>query len=328
MYRRLAVVLAILAVALGRDTMEIAAGLEVQIRNTHAGPKLYVNGEPRTPTVLFVNLHDVADPVHTPLQLGEVETAGRYGVNLVSLTIGMPWPRDGEPANWAASADRWIEMALQANPNALLIPRIPVTYPPDRWFQEHPDERMLYDDGAHGLPSVHSEVWRRDAARHLKALVEHLEAKYGDHILAYHPSGQHTGEWFYDRMWEGRTASFEPPARTGFLRFLKAKYGSDDALRRAWRDNTISLASADIPCLEERGRATRGVFRDPVAERKVIDFDEFRNVDMADAVAQLCQTIKQAAPRSSRSPSTATPLKWRPRRPGYNPAGISRCCAS
>ena len=257
MHKRLFAVLAILAVACVQVTMENATGLEVQVRNTQAGPMLYVNGDPIPPTVLFVNLHDVADPVHTPLQLGEVETAGRHGVNLVSLTIGMPWPRDGEPADWAASADRWIEMALKANPKALLIPRIPVTYPPDSWFQEHTDQRMVYDDGTRGLPSVHSEVWRRDATRHLKALVEHLEANYGDHILAYHPSGQHTGEWFYDRMWEGRTASFEPPAHTGFLRYLKAKYGTDDALRRAWRDDTVSLASASTPSLEQRVRATR-----------------------------------------------------------------------
>ena len=170
MYKRLFMVLAILAGVLGRNAIGHAAGLEVEVRNTQAGPTLYVNGKPMTPTVLFVNLHDVADPVHTPLQLGEVETAGRHGVNLVSLTIGMPWPREGETADWAASVDHWIDMALNANPNALLIPRIPVTYPPDSWFKQHPDERMLYDDGTHGLPSVHSEVWRRDAARHLTSI--------------------------------------------------------------------------------------------------------------------------------------------------------------
>jgi hypothetical protein len=277
--------------------MATAAGLDVEVRKTAAGPLLYVNGKPLAPTVLFVNLHDVADAVHTPLQLGEVETAGRHGVNLVSLTIGIPWPRDGEAPDFAAHADPWIEMALKANPQALLIPRIPVTYPPDFWYQEHPDERMLYDDGKTGIPSIHSAVWRRDAARHLGALVAHLEAKYGDHILAYHPSGQHTGEWFYDRMWEGRAASFEAPARTGFRRYLTAKYGTDAALQHAWGVPTATLATADVPSLEQRQHCAGNAFRDPTTERLAIDFDEFLNVDMADAVALLCRAVKQAAPR-------------------------------
>ncbi len=277
--------------------MATAAGLDVEVRKTATGPQLCVNGKPVAPTVLFVNLHDVADPVHTPLQLGEVETAGRHGVNLVSLTIGMPWPREGETPDFAAHADHWIELALQANPQALLIPRIPVTYPPDSWYQEHPDERMLYDDGKAGIPSIHSDLWRHDATRHLGALVAHLEAKYGDHILAYHPSGQHTGEWFYDRMWEGRISSLEAPARTGFRRYLKATYGSDRALQRAWGKAAATLATADLPSLAERQHAGRGAFRDPASERQVIDFDDFRNVDMAAVVALLCRAVKQAAPR-------------------------------
>lgn len=297
MCRRLFSALALLIIAQGSGVSLYAAGLEVEVRQTAAGPRLYVNDQLTAPTVLFVNLHDVADPIHTPLQLGEVEAAGRHGVNLVSLTVGLPWPREGEAVDWSGCADYWIDLALKANPNALLIPRIPVTYPSDAWFQANPEQRMLYDDGTRGLPSVHSDVWRRDAARHLRALVEHLEAKYGDRILAYHPSGQHTGEWFYDRMWEGRTASFEPPARAGFARYLREKYATDEALRRAWHDNAVTLATADMPSAEERQQATRGAFRDPASERKVIDFDDFRNVDMADAVALLCHAIKQAAPK-------------------------------
>ena len=274
-----------------------AAGLEAQVRKTSAGPALYVNGKPMTPTVLFVNLHDVADPVHTPLQLGEVEAAGRHGVNIVSLTIGTPWPGPGETPDYAGAADQWIEMALKANPKALLIPRILTTAPSDAWFAAHPDERMLYDDGARGLPSVHSEAWRRDAARHVTALVSHLEAKFGDHILAYHPSGQHTGEWFYDRMWEGRTAGFEPPAAPAFRAFLRAEYRTDAALRRAWGDPAVTLETAMPPGKAEQARADHGALRDPAGQRKAIDFDEFRNTEMADTVALLCHAVKQAAPK-------------------------------
>ena len=79
---------------------------------------------------------------------------------------------------------------------------------------------------------------------------------------------------------------------------MKNQYGTDDgaAASLAGRHGIACLRQY-AAALSNVSRATRGAFRDPVAERKVIDFDEFRNVDMADVVALLCQTVKQAAPR-------------------------------
>ncbi|NLC55791.1 MAG: hypothetical protein GX774_03015 [Armatimonadetes bacterium] len=311
-----------LTMLLGGSMGESAiAALTAEVRQTPAGPKLFLNGQATPPTVLFVNLYDAADPVRTPVQLGEVAAAGRQGVHLVSLTIGTPWPRAGETPDYTRLVDHTVEAALQANPKALLIPRIALTYPPDWWYQEHPDERMWYDDGKPGIPSIHSAVWRRDAARHLGELVAHLEVKYSDHILGYHPSGQTSGEWFYDRVLEGCLASLEPPARDSFRRFLKAKYRTDAALRRAWRDPTVTLATAEPPAVEKRRQARRGAFRDPAAERPVIDFDEFRNHDMADAVLHLCRTVKQVAPRKLCVTFFGYPFELAPVRPGLQATG-------
>ena len=273
-----------------------AAGLVAQVRKTPAGPKLFLNGRPVAPTMLFVNLHDVADEEHTPLQLGEVETAGRHGVNLVSLTIGTPWPREGETPDFHGPAGHWVELALKANPRALLLPRIHVSWPPEWWYEEHPEERMRFDDGEAGIPSVHSQVWRRDAARNLTALVGYLETHYGDHIVGYHPSGQHSGEWFYDRNEDRHICSFEAPARAGFRCFVRERYHTDAALQRAWHDPSVTLAGAEPPSLEARRTATRGAFRDPATERRVIDFDQFQNDAMADAAVLMCHAVKQAAP--------------------------------
>jgi hypothetical protein len=273
-----------------------AATLVARVRKTPAGPQLFVNGRPTAPTMLFVNLHDVADDEHTPLQLGEVEAAGRHGVNLVSLTVGTPWPREGETPDFHGLAGHWVELALKANPKALLLPRIHVSWPPEWWYSEHPDERMRFDDGQAGVPSVHSEAWRRDAVRNLTALVGYLEAHYGDHIVGYHPSGQHSGEWFYDRNEDRHICNFEEPARAAFRRFVNEMYHTDAALQRAWHDPSVTLVGAEPPSLESRRNATRGAFRDPVAERRVIDFDQFQNEAMADAAILMCHAVKQAAP--------------------------------
>jgi hypothetical protein len=277
--------------------MDLAdAELVVEVRRMAAGPTLVVNGNPTAPTMLFVNLGDMGDP-RAAVQLDEIRLAARHGVDLVSLTIGLPWPRQGQPPDFAAGVDRWMDAALAANPRALLLPRIATTWPPEWWMQEHPDDVMLYDDGKRQTASVHSRIWRQDAARHLSALVAHLEQKYGDHVLGYHPSGQHTGEWFYDRMWEGQLASFEPAARDAFRLWLRSAYGTDEALRRAWRDAAVTLGTAQVPTATERDAATQGLFRHPNTDRRLIDFLRFQNEEMADAALAMCAAVKAAAPR-------------------------------
>jgi hypothetical protein len=287
---------ALLALLIGGLAMDTAqARLVVEVRPTAAGPTLMVNGEPASPTMLFVNLGDMGEP-RAAVQLSEIRLAASRGVDLISLTIAMPWPREGEPPDFGPAVDRWIDAALEANPRVLLLPRFGTTWPPEWWMQSHPDDVMLYDDGARQTASVHSVVWRRDAARHVTALVSHLEEKYGDHLLGYHPSGQHTGEWFYDRMWDGRLASFEPVAREAFRRWLAQAYGNDAALRRAWQDSTASLATVEAPTAAERDATGHRLFRDPRTERRVIDFLRFQNEEMADAVVAMCAAVKRAAP--------------------------------
>lgn len=312
-----------LAVGVGAMTMmtRVDASLTAQVRRTAAGPALYVNGKLTAPNILFVNLYDVADPIHTPLQLGEIEAAGRHGVNLVSITLGTPWPLPGETPDYDARADRWIALVLKANPKALIIPRILMTAPPDSWFAHHPGERMLYDNGERGIPSVHSACWRRDAEAALGALVEHLEARFGDHILGYHPSGQHTGEWFYDRMWEGRTASYEPTTVVAFRRFLKAKYGADSSLQRAWQLPNVAIEYANLPNAAERRASAHPAFRDPVLQRRAIDFDEFLNVEMADALAGLCRAIKRHAPHKLSLVFYGYPFEMAPAPAGMQTSG-------
>ena len=75
---------------------------------------------------------------------------------------------------------------LQANPKALLLPRIGMD-PPAWWRQAHPDDVMQWEDGRRESCVVASPQYRRDAAERLAALVTHLEEKFGDHVAGYHP---------------------------------------------------------------------------------------------------------------------------------------------
>ena len=84
--------------------------------------ELWVRAEPaRTLTIAFYR------PGHTFTYLGgppscftsQIKLAAAGGVSFVSFPLGMPWPKPGEPVEWAA-IDAACQDVLDANPEALL----------------------------------------------------------------------------------------------------------------------------------------------------------------------------------------------------------------
>ncbi|MBI3923514.1 MAG: beta-galactosidase [Armatimonadetes bacterium] len=276
----------------------VTADLTAEVRRTPSGPRLYVNNRPTAPTMFYVSLWHV--PELTEGAQSEIRLAGKNGVSIISFAIwGLPWFKEGESPDFSKhDVDVWVEKALAANPNALLLPRFPTDWPPEWWRKDHSEDEMLFGDGKRNGPaSIHSAAWRRDASRQIAILVKHLEEKYGDRIVGYHPCGQTSAEWFFEGMWDGRLASCEGAAREGFRRFLKGKYATVDALRQAWREAGITFEEVVPPSETDRTQSTHNAFRDPAVERKVIDFYEFQNADMAEAVSEMCKAVKEAAPR-------------------------------
>ena len=241
-------------------------------------------------------------PGRTFLRLGgppgsfesQIRLAAGAGVHFVSFPVDMPWPPPGEQPDWT-SPDAACEQVLAANPNALLIPRIGVD-PPDWWCRAHPDDTMEWEDGSrqnYGVPA--SPVYRRDAAEHLASLVEHLEMKFGQHVAGYHPNGQNTGEFFYQDTWGSKLNGYAPADAAGFQSWLKDHYTSDQALRDAWRDPSVSLDTAPVPTPAQRRGSPSGILRDPLAERPLIAFADYQQSAMAGLVCDLAHAVRQAS---------------------------------
>ncbi len=142
--------------------------------------------------------------------------------------------------------------------------------------------------------SVASDAWRREANEHVRRLTEHLESKYGDRIIGYKPYGQNTGEWFYQDSHQPKLNCCEPAFEQAWRRWLAAKYGAEDALRKAWGDPNITFDKVAIPSAEQRLNASLGLFREPAKERKVIDFHEYQNIAVVEAMEEFAKTIKEA----------------------------------
>jgi len=241
------------------------------------------------PGKTFVRLGGPADPFPDQIQM-----AADAGVNFVSFPVGLPWPKPGEAADWKGE-DAACQTVLAANPQALLVPRIPMN-PPEWWRAAHPDEVMQWEDGhpvAAAVPA--SPLYRHDAAERLSALIAHLEEKFGDHLAGYHPVGQNTGEWFYEDTWKHALNGYAPADRREWRLWLKNRYGTDDTLRRAWNDASAALDAASVPSPAARHAAPAGIFRDPATEQALVDWTEFQQEAMADCVRAIAKAARQAS---------------------------------
>ncbi|GAB4136900.1 MAG: hypothetical protein Kow0040_23210 [Thermogutta sp.] len=225
----------------------------------------------------------------------QIQLAADADVHFVSFPIDMPWPKPGEVEDWSA-VDQACRRVLEANGRALLLPRIPMD-PPAWWIEANPDEVMLWDRGEQRRrPAVPaSPKYRRDAAARLRALVEHLEFAFGEHVAGYHPCGQNTGEWFYEDTWLSPLNGYSKASQIAWRQWLRDRYGSDAALQSAWGDPTAECDQALVPSPESRRAAPAGMLRDPVRERPLIDFAQFQQEMMAECVCHFARTVRDAS---------------------------------
>jgi hypothetical protein len=225
----------------------------------------------------------------------QIRLAGAVGVNLVSFPVSLPWPKPGQAVDFRAS-DRQCETVLRANPQALLLPRIGVDAP-GWWCTAHPDEKMKYDRGPQKgeHATVASPEYRREAAARLAALVEHLEAKFGDRVAGYHPCGQNTGEWFYADTWAKPLNGYSTADRNAWRAWLAKRYPSDAALQTAWHQSPVTRATAETPTPAVRRASPAGTLRDPAAERALVDWADFQQETMAHCVCELARATRQAS---------------------------------
>jgi hypothetical protein len=224
----------------------------------------------------------------------QIKLAAAAGVDFVSFVIPTPWPEPGHDPDWSG-VDAECDRVLRANPKALLLPRFGMD-PPGWWAEAHPDDMMVWEDGSRRHTAVPaSPRYRQDAAEWAAALVRHLEERYPDNMAGYHPCGQNTGEWFYEETWGALLNGFSKADLEGWREWLVQRYADDAALRKAWRDATVTRAGAELPTAKERRANPSGVLRDPAAERKLLDFAQYQQDAMADFVCGIAKSVRQAS---------------------------------
>jgi hypothetical protein len=278
-------------------------GKSVCVVRPHNGtPTLFINGEPSNgmayaaygPSVeVFADFARAGVNLYT---FSATPTEAGYGLSRTA------WKAPGEYD--FSQLDQRVLMVLEANPKAYIFPRL-YLHAPKWWSEKHPDDVVLMDpgdgkyvpfihSGGKPAPSWASEAWRKDTVEGLRHLIAHVEASpYADRVIGYHLASGTTEEWM---MWGANEDEWVDYSRANVARFrewLKAKYGTDAGLRKAWNDAAVTLATAAIPPKAQRIATQFGALRDPAKEQPVIDFYLYNSDLVADTISYLAKAVKE-----------------------------------
>ncbi|NPV47794.1 MAG: hypothetical protein HPY69_12600 [Armatimonadetes bacterium] len=277
-----------------------------EVRRYHGAPTLFINGEPHngmawacygpSPEV-FADFARAGIRLYT---FSATPTEAGYGLSQTSWTA---------PDTYDFSQlDQRALMLLQECPDAYFFPRLYV-HAPKWWSEQHPQDIVLMDPGdGKPVPLIHaggkpapswaSEQWRRDTIEGLRRLIAHVEASpYADRVVGYHIASGTTEEWM---MWganEDEWVDYSPVNVARFRQWLAERYHTDAALKRAWNDPQVTLATAAIPTKAQRQRTELGNLRDPAQEQAVIDFYEYNSDLVADTINVLARAVKDITRR-------------------------------
>ncbi len=229
--------------------------------------------------------------VPMPLPYGDTladtaRLAAAAGVNIVTFSANSygtstGWVEPGKEPDYEG-LDRYCRKLVEANPNVLLLPRVSAEAP--AWLLKmDPSMRMKFDRGfTLEFASVSARPYREQACAYIERLTRHLREAFPRNFAGLHISGQNSGEWFYHLSQSTDLSGYDVHTRDAFRAWL-AKRGEPDA------------ATAEVPSPEERRDSSRGFLRDPVRDRRLLDFEQFRQEEVATFLSELGAAVRRGS---------------------------------
>ena len=215
----------------------------------------------------------------------ETAAFARLGVPLRAIGIcntvsGRGVPYSDYPPVWTGPGqydwdccDRQFDEMLAASPSASFMVLVDLNSP--LWLAR----RQQFDSFTTIVQAAAMPEWRTAVREYLRALVAHIEEKYGSRIVAYVPMAGRTTEW-YDV-----DVGLASRAKNTAWREWCAKRGL------VYREFT--------PPETELGRAAfENILYDPAAEREKIDYLRFHNGIVADAILEMAGEIRALVGRA------------------------------
>ena len=272
-------------------------------------PQLYIDDRPIAPIIYGLSDFPGA-AANTHYAYRNIQNFAKCGIHLVEAdsALHLGWhkiePYDAE----AVSSE--LEAVLDANPDAKIILRLHLN-PPYWWLRDNPEECTVYrtpegdviglDDGEQDRlirgdgnmrlrASFASQKWISEASEKLKSLLLALKnTRAGNALIGIHVAYGKNGEW---HQW-GTDVS--QPMKQYFRQYLRETYKNDQALRKAWNNDTVSIESAEFePQLF--APTDDGIFRDPKKSQQLIDSQKCHQKVVTDAILHFAKVVKETSP--------------------------------
>ncbi|MGE0885271.1 MAG: hypothetical protein AB7P14_17130 [Blastocatellales bacterium] len=294
---------------------QIAKPYSARVANHNGRPTLFINDQPQFPMLFALTEAPGGRWTWEERPAWNIRQFAERGVRLFEFDVWMEhmWKPDGTLD--IDLARRQIRGALDIRPDAAIMLRLHVNAPP-WWNQRHPEETVAYANGPIDTTtpwgirnplerdlersirhSIASEKWKAELTEKTREFCRKLAATpEGDSIYGIHVAAGVYGEWHYYGFMKN-----DPDTGTAmtahFRQWLRSKYKTVEALREAWNDPEASFDSAAVPGLDDRLRTSDGYFRDPVKERRVIDYFQCQHERVTDSFLHFCKVVKESWPR-------------------------------
>lgn len=287
---------------------------EAWVEKVDGKTRLMVDGKP-TPPVLYAVMNTLAQTsygeyeamakmagvklqvVHVPLYDAVARFPGRKGL--------VTWKTGGQ-FDFSLGHENMRHFA-RSSKDGLAVLNFSVAWPQD-WVDKHPEDAWINREGlrAYGtdihlrgfarelppnhrwIPSPFSKKAIAEAQRGVAQFIDELKREGLDRrVVGCHIAGGHDGQFY-----TGRFADYSPAAQAAFREWLKERYGSSEALAKAWNRPEVTLETVEIPeWIEE---ASDSYFFSPDKHQAIIDHRQFMYEQGTRIMESLAQTAKEA----------------------------------
>ena len=229
--------------------------------------------------------------VELPLPYGDTlaattRLAAEAGVDLITCSTGNSygcdpcWRAPGEPDDFGP-IDNMIRTLVAANPNVLVVPRVNADAP--QWMLDRdPSLKMKFGRGfTIDAPSLSARAYRAAACAHFEKLTRHLRTTFPRNFAGLHVGGQNSSEWFYHLSQSADLSGYDVHTRDAFRCWLAAR-------------GEAGADTAEVPSVAERSDAAKPL-RDPVKDRRLLLFEQFRQEEVASFIGELGAAIRRGS---------------------------------
>ena len=280
------------------------------VTNINNKPTLYSDGK-TIPPVIYALSDIPASASYSAQANRNIKNFGEAGVNLVAIdaNLAIGWRRVTPFDSEGIRAE--ITGATDANPNSKVFLRLHVN-PPYWWMRDNPDEciiyrtpngdipgiddgesdRMIRNDGEHKYMrvSIASQKWINDAKKCLEIFLESLKGtKEAESLAAIQIACGINGEW---HQWG---VDVSKPMKKMFCDYLHEKYQTEENLRKAWNNPTVTFETAEFHpepgyCKDD------GAIRNPLNSQCSIDSQHCNQQAAPKAILEFCKVVKKMMP--------------------------------